>query len=194
MRYMTSKGLRKDGDGVMQLTQADITNIENGIGSINELSERGIEGRIKNTIWELNNYFETGNPSGHSLSMRFEFWKASISIIKDNFLFGVGTGDNQLELNHYYETHNTGLSKQWWLRSHNQFLAIGISLGITGITLFLISLFYPIFSYQKYADYFYFTFFIIALLSFLTEDTLETQAGVTFFAFFNSFFLFARKR
>jgi len=35
----------------------------------------------------------------------------------------------------------------------------------------------------------YLSFFIIAVISFLTEDTLETQAGVTFFAFFNSFFL-----
>jgi hypothetical protein len=27
----------------------------------------------------------------------------------------------------------------------------------------------------------------------LTEDTIETQAGVTFFAFYNSFFLFAEE-
>ncbi|MDG2226927.1 MAG: hypothetical protein P8L20_04265 [Flavobacteriales bacterium] len=33
-------------------------------------------------------------------------------------------------------------------------------------------------------------FLVISLLSFLGDDTLETQAGVTFFAFFNSFFLF----
>ncbi|MEO8150011.1 MAG: O-antigen ligase family protein [Bacteroidia bacterium] len=192
IRYMTSKGLRKDADGMMQLTAQDITYVENGIGSINEFTQTGIEERIESTIWELNNYIEGGDPGGHTLSMRFEFWKASVSIIKQNLLFGVGTGDNQLVLNNYYETHHTRLSKQWWLRSHNQFLAIGISFGLVGVTLFLLSHLYPVTKLKMYSDYFYFTFFVIAMLSFLTEDTLETQAGVTFFAFFNSFFLFSR--
>jgi hypothetical protein len=47
---------------------------------------------------------------------------------------------------------------------------------------------------KKTVDYLYITFFLIAVVSFLTEDTLETQAGVTFFAFFNSFFLFVFKK
>jgi hypothetical protein len=38
-------------------------------------------------------------------------------------------------------------------------------------------------------DYFYYVFLIIALSSMLTEDTLETQAGVTYFALFNSLLL-----
>jgi hypothetical protein len=35
----------------------------------------------------------------------------------------------------------------------------------------------------------YFAFLFIAVISFLTEDTLESQSGVTFFAYFNSLFL-----
>ena len=38
------------------------------------------------------------------------------------------------------------------------------------------------------------TFFIIAIVSFFAEDTLETQAGVTFYAFINSFLLFAKEK
>jgi hypothetical protein len=34
---------------------------------------------------------------------------------------------------------------------------------------------------------------IIASLSMMTEDTLESQMGVTFFTFFYCFFLFGRK-
>jgi len=37
------------------------------------------------------------------------------------------------------------------------------------------------------------TFFCIALLSMLNEDTLETQAGVTFFAFFYCFFIWGKE-
>jgi len=36
-------------------------------------------------------------------------------------------------------------------------------------------------------------FTIIAAMSFLTEDTLETQAGVMFFAFFYLFLLLRKK-
>lgn len=194
IRYMTSKGLHKDADGMSLLNDNDIKNVEQGIGSINELTNIGLKGRVYDTIWEINNYLVGGDPSGHTLSMRFEFWKASVAIIKEHLFFGVGTGDNQLELNHYYDSNHTHLLKQWWLRSHNQFLAIGISFGLFGLLIFMFSLLYPMVKLNMHYDFFYFTFFIIALLSFCTEDTLETQAGVTFFAFFNSFFLFARKK
>jgi hypothetical protein len=55
---------------------------------------------------------------------------------------------------------------------------------------FLFTLFYPMIRLNKIHDFLYITFFIVAAVSFFTEDTLETQAGVTFYAFFNSFLLF----
>lgn len=193
IRYMTSKGLHKDAEGMSAMTTEDIRNVERGIGSIIQLTQTGLKGRINNTIWELNNYMQGGDPSGHTLTMRFEFWKASLSVIKSNLFFGVGTGDNKMELNNYYTNSHSVLSKQWWLRSHNQYLAIGVSFGLFGLLIFLFSLAYPIITLSKIHDYFYFTFLVMAVLSFLTEDTLESQAGVTFFAFFNTFFLFAKK-
>jgi len=36
-------------------------------------------------------------------------------------------------------------------------------------------------------------FFIIIVLSMCWEDTIESQAGVTIYAFFTSFYLFAKK-
>jgi hypothetical protein len=38
------------------------------------------------------------------------------------------------------------------------------------------------------------TFVILAFLSCLTEDTLTTQPGVAFFAFFSTFFFFLPKK
>lgn len=193
IRYMTSKGLHKDAEGMELMTDADITNVEKGIGSIVQLTQTGLKGRINTTIWELNNYMQGGNPSGHTLTMRVEFWKASLNVIKNNLIFGVGTGDNKIALDKYYETSKSQLSKQWWLRSHNQYLAIGVSFGLLGLLIFIFSLVYPIMVTNKIGNYFYFTFLIMAVFSFLSEDTLESQAGVTFFAFFNAYFLFGRK-
>jgi hypothetical protein len=54
-----------------------------------------------------------------------------------------------------------------------------------------------IFSFSNYklrlspAGFLYLVFLLTIILSMLTEDTIETQAGVTFFAFFNSFLFFS---
>jgi hypothetical protein len=64
---------------------------------------------------------------------------------------------------------------------------------LAGLLWFLLSLVLPPLMLNKYSDFFYLSFFIIITLSMLTEDTLETQAGVTIYAFFSSFYLFLKK-
>lgn len=189
-RYLTSKGLRKDYDGVMTLTDADVRNVENGIPSINRVQYGKLRGRIYEIVWELNNTRNTGEASGSSLSQRFLYWKASLAIINSNKLNGVGTGDNQNEFNAYYDSVKSNLTKEWRLRSHNQYLAIGVSFGITGLLIFMLLLFYPI-SIKKFRnDFLYLTFFVAMILSFINEDTMETQAGISFVMFFSCMYLF----
>ena len=122
--------------------------------------------------------------------MRLEFLKASKAVLKENWLFGVGTGDvNDVTLKKYEEI-KTPLEKKYRLRAHNQYLTFAISFGVFGMSWFLFSMFYPL-RFMKNEYYSLFVLFLItASFSMLNEDTLETQAGVTFFAFFNSFFLF----
>jgi O-antigen ligase len=124
---------------------------------------------------------------------RLEFWKASRSIIKRNLLTGVGTGDLEQAFQEEYTRSGSLLDKEFRWRSHNQFLAIFATFGIIGIIWFLFSLIFPALRLGKFHDYYYLSFFIILMLSMFTEDTLETQAGVTVFAFFNSLYLFAKK-
>ncbi|MBI4932121.1 MAG: O-antigen ligase family protein [Bacteroidetes bacterium] len=194
IRFLASKGLAKDSEGVNTLSEKEIQSIEKGIPNVNYIGLFNPKARVEKIIWEFNIFLKGGNPSGHSVIQRFEFWKASIGIIKKNILFGVGTGDADIAFADQYNKMNSPLTKEWRLRSHNQFLAIGVAFGIIGIMWFLISLFYPLIKERNYKDYLYVTFFIIAFLSMLTEDTLESQAGATFFAFFNSLFLFCREK
>lgn len=189
LRYMTSKGLRKDADGVNRLSHEDIHSIETGIANLNYRKMGNISSRIYQVIWEYYNYKEYGNPSGHSVMQRIEFWKAAAGVIKKFPVAGVGTGDIVAAYQEQYERMNSPLSERYRLRAHNQYLSIGAAFGIAGLAIFLGSLFAPFLILKKGNDYFYMTFLLIALVSFLTEDTLETQAGATFFAFFNTFFL-----
>lgn len=194
IRFITSKGLRKDADGVKALTTNDIEAIEKGTANVNRHGIINLNARICEIFWEIENYKKGGNPNGHSLTQRFEYWKTALQIIKENYLLGVGTGDVENAFEQEYNRENSLLTQQWRLRSHNQYLSITVAFGLMGLMWFLFSLIYPVIKEKKAFDYFYAAFFIIVLSSMLTEDTLETQAGVSFFAFFNSLFLFGREK
>lgn len=191
VRYLTSKDLRKDAEGVSQLSVDDIRNIENGIANHNYIENPGFKTRIMRIMVAYNNYSKDRDANGSSVFQRVEFIKASLGIIKDNPIIGVGTGDIADAFANYYEETNSKLLPENRFRSHNQYLAITVAFGVMGLIVFLFSMFYPFFSDKKNRNYLYFVFLFIMALSMLTEDTLETQIGVTLFAFFNSFLVFA---
>ena len=62
IRYLTSKGLRKDAEGVKSLNRNDIQNIENGIANVIYADSKiSLYPRIYQTIWEYYIYSKTGN-------------------------------------------------------------------------------------------------------------------------------------
>jgi hypothetical protein len=193
VRYLTSKGLRKDAEGMSHLTNDEIRAIEKGTANIVFSSKFSIRGQVYELLWGLDEYRKTGDPTGSSLMQRLEFWKASWGIIKDNWLTGVGTGDMNEAFQQQYVKMKSKLAPDQRWRSHNQFLSIFVGFGIFGLLWFLFAILYPPIVLGKFRDYFFLVFFIIAMLSMMPEDTIESQMGVTFFALFYSVFLFSRK-
>ena len=189
VRYLTSKDLRKDAEGVEHLTENDIRNIENGVANYNYIENPGFKTRIMKVMVAYNNYERNGDANGSSVFQRVEYIKASFEIIKDNPVFGVGTGIVKVFAD-YYENTNSKLKPEYRLRSHNQYLAIMVAFGVIGLLWFLFSMFYPLFADKRNRNYLYMVFLFIVMLSMFTDDTLETQVGATLFAFFNSFLVF----
>jgi hypothetical protein len=191
IRYLTSKNLRKDSTGVSNLRDDDIKAIENGIPNYNFKESGNTQYRLYQAFWEIEDY-RSGDVdiSGHSITQRLVFWKAAIEIIKRHWLIGVGTGNIKLAFAKQYDTMHSTLRPEFRLRSHNQYLEIGVGFGLIGVVWLLFSVIYPGVKTRKLYTYMYFVFWVIFMLSMLSEDTLETQAGATFYAFFNSFFLF----
>jgi hypothetical protein len=182
IRYLASKDLTKDAKGLLKLSEKDIINIENGNASA---VTSGILARLYSLKFELNN---EKDPNGHSLLERIEFWKGGIHILSDNYIIGVGTGDVQDSFNAYYTETSSQLSEENRNRSHNMYLTIFLTFGITGIVLF-IWLHISFISFNaKNNETLAILFIIIALSSFLIEDTLETQTGITFYALFLGLF------
>lgn len=188
IRYLTSKDLRKDAGGVNSLTEKDIHLIEKGIANVNYVENPSIRTRISKILVGYQQYSDLHDPNGSSVMQRFEHWKASRLIIKDQFWFGVGTGDLPAVFKETYERTNSPLKSQWRWRSHNQYLSIWIAFGVFGAIWFIIVLIYPLIINKNYRTYLFPVFLTIMMLSMLTEDTIETQDGVTLYAFFTSLF------
>jgi len=194
IRYMTSKGLTKDSAGITKLTGKDIINIEKGLTNYIFEKKWSITPRLYEVIWEIDHYCHTGSTNNQSVTQRFIYLKIAIYLIKKNFVFGVGTGDLPKEYLNYYETHNTGLEKDKWWNTHNQYLRVFATFGLIGFIIFILAFFMPPYFERKYNSYYFIMIFIIILLSFVNEDTLETQAGVTFSTFFYALFLWGADR
>ena len=194
IRYLTSKDLRKDAEGVESLTDWDIGKIEEGVANYNYLKYPGLRVRILKIIMGYDVYKKTGDPSGSSVMQRVEYSKAAFDLIHDHFWFGVGTGDLEDALNDQYKRMGSELKKRYRFHAHNQFLAIFIALGVFGFLWFLFTLIYPPIKQKRFGDYFFVTFFLLAIFSMFSDDTLETQAGVTFFAFFYALLLFGKQK
>ena len=190
-RYLTSKDLRKDAQGVMALTDEDIRNIEQGVANYNNWKHPGLQARLSSTLFEYNLYRRFNNPNGGSLAQRIEFTRASFHIIGQHPWFGVGTGDVPQAFSQAYDEIQSPLKEEFRFRAHNQYLAIAVAFGLVGLAFFLFVLLFPWLSSRRNHTYLYLVFLCIMLLSMFPEDTLETQAGASLFAFFKAFLLFA---
>jgi len=190
IRYLTSRGLRKDYTGVYSLSIKDIQNIEAGIPNIIFEDRSKINVKIYELIWQLDVYFKGGNSSGHSVTQRIEYLKVGWYIFSRHIWFGIGTGDSFIEFSKAYIVTKSDMDREYRHHSHNQLFTFLITFGCVG-SLWIFSVFVYYFYYGIKNKLFMFSiFYTIAFLSFLNEDTFETQAGSTFFAFFYCVFLF----
>ena len=123
-----------------------------------------------------------------STAERLVIWKTSWEIMKQNFIFGVGTGDVKDALLKKYKEKNLQGLYEHKLNTHNQYLQTYIALGIIGFLTLLAMLILPAIWAICKGNYLYFVFLLIFSVNIIVESMLEIQAGVIFFAFFNSFF------
>lgn len=130
--------------------------------------------------------FDKLNPE--STTSRIMLWDTSLELIKENFWFGVGTGDIKDELiQRNFDKGYIGIAEKK-LNSHNQFFNSHIALGVFGSLFLLLSL---VTNYlrRKPDEYRSWRIGIISILFFalLPESMMETQAGIIPYAFFISF-------
>ena len=128
-----------------------------------------------------------------STAVRILIWKAANQVISENFLLGAGTGDARDVLVKEYEKRGMTGALVHKLNTHNEFYQVFVSIGLIGFILLIASLFFPLVHAFKTSNSVYILFLLILMLNFLPESMFEAQAGVMFYAFFNSLLCFSDK-
>ena len=194
IRYLASKNLPRDAQGVNSLTGDDIANVENGIANYLYAEPFNIKGRIYETLWELEIYGGSGDPNGKSVSARIELWKAGIRAVSKNPFSGYGTGDVRAALQAQLKAQKSKMMYYGQYGPHNQYLAVLLAIGIPGFLWMLFAFLIPLFHKAYKPSFVFYAMLGILLLSALNEDIFETQASVTFFAFAYHFLLMDARR
>ena len=179
-RFLESKGLKKNGGGVQSLNNKEIKAIENGMANVAEM-KIGFWGRVEGLKYQIHH---TNDPNGHSLLQRIEAWKSGLEIFRDHPIVGVGTGDVDDAFTKKYNENNSKLLPVNQIRAHNTYLTTLLTFGVLGLIIFLAILFLYVKAQLQYGQILGFVFMVLMMVTFLFEDTLETQTGITLFSFF----------
>ena len=130
---------------------------------------------------------EQPNTYKESTGIRILTLDASLKIIKENLLLGVGTGNEKNALLKKYEELDYKIPLQKNMNAHNQFIETWIGHGFIGFLLLLLVFIIPFIDSIKRKDKILQAFLILTFVNFLFESMLNTRSGVVFFAVFYGF-------
>jgi hypothetical protein len=183
-RYLLSKNGCASKYGLDKLSAQDINYIELGYADIHE-TKGGIMARLHGLRYQIHH---TSNPNDHSLLERLAYWKTASEVISNHFFLGVGIGDTKEAMHAQYDKQNSELRIDRRLRPHNYYLTTWLNSGIIGLILLITLLYFFLKQQWQYRQLQGFLFGFVFVFSFLIEDGLETQMGLTMFAFFYAFY------
>lgn len=191
IRYLNSRHLRKDSVGVMALSDEDVQNVEMHIANEAYTSHFGIKRALYPMFFSIELYRCSGDIQNSSLLQRVEYWRAAWRVVQHHWLWGVGLGNHKVVVGEQLARDGSRLVGKEKVGCHNQWLTLWLMGGIVVLLYFILMLIYPFYEQKKKISFVYIAFFIILVGSMFTEDTLETEAGLTLFAVMNSILLYA---
>jgi O-antigen ligase len=150
----------------------------------------------EDTMRELNitNGFSFGASISTDDATRAERWKCAVELVRERPLAGYGTGEEKFMLSQKYSKYNLSNSLHSNFDAHNQFLAFTIKSGIIGLASFLCLLAVSFFRAFRHRNYYFICFLLIVTATSLTENILESNKGILFFAVFNTLFILVDDR
>jgi O-antigen ligase len=113
-------------------------------------------------------------------------WACAWELIKQRPIFGYGTGDEISLMMKQYLKYNMMLSYKEEFNTHNQFIAILLKNGLVGLIAFVGMLLYFFRIAIQSKNFLYLSFLLILSIGFITENIVDANKGIFFFALFNT--------
>jgi len=147
--------------------------------------------------------FEHSFPEGDYISefknissedIRKGIYYCSWILVEEAPFIGHGIGDVEEKLqNCYKEKIDSNVYQIFLYNSHNQYLQILMSTGVLALLFFVISLLVPVYISLKNNNYLLFSFTVLIIACFLTENVINRHDGVIFYSLFNSILIYNLK-
>lgn len=149
--------------------------------------------------------YENKNPLNHfnaknnaenwtGITARLAIWNSVIEDLGELPVVGHGVGDVEKQLLSGYQKRNFHLALENNFNTHNQYLDYLLSSGYLGLILligaFIVTLIYSL----KNGNYLYAIFFTIVLITMMTENILNRNMGIVFFALLNALLFFKKEK
>ena len=180
LRYLGAMGYTKDSLGMTHLGPTDIAAIEKGIANPVYL-HAGPRKLFYVLFYEFENFRCYRSVSNFSVLQRLELWRNAWQVFLRHPLFGVGTGDVADQCRLQMEATHSPLADSG-MHTHCQYLNFLLAFGLVGFLLILLSFVRAIRLERLCRSVLFTALLCIVLISFISEDTLETLAGITFVA------------
>ena len=116
-------------------------------------------------------------------------WSLELELIEKFPFTGYGTGSEKDILKEKYFENKFYLSYLLELNAHNQYLSFLINTGIAGLLLYVYVLYFGFKEAIKRRDFLLLSFMIIIAVVSVSENILDVNKGILFYAFFYSFLL-----
>ncbi|MBR1765931.1 MAG: O-antigen ligase family protein [Bacteroidales bacterium] len=185
VRYLNALGLPKDSVGVATLTDAQVAEIAAGVS--NPVFRHGsLPKRMLHVLFfEYESYRCYHSVAGFSMLQRMELWRTALHIVERHPWCGVGTGDLCEAMEDDFRACRSPLEGSG-LMPHNEYLTLMALLGLPLFAL-LTLLFLRATPRLRHQPLVMALWLLAILVSCLTENTIDSLAGILFSTWFLAF-------
>jgi O-antigen ligase len=141
----------------------------------------------KRYIGDFKNDLTQASINNELLEPRITRWHYALELVKQSPVIGYGSGSEKRLLKETYfrnKLYNSYLNE---LNAHNQYLSFSLKTGIVGLAIFLVTLFYGFRKSWRNKDIILAAFMILVTVVSFSENILDVNKGIFFYAFFLSF-------
>ena len=124
------------------------------------------------------------------LEPRIVRWGCAWDLVTQKPILGFGSGTEKKMLKELYFERKLFNSYLNELNAHNQYLSIWIKTGVWGLLFFLLTLGYGFWKAIMHRDALFFSFMTLVAIACFSENLLDVNKGIFFYAFFFCFFVY----